>query len=109
MEDRNLFPEQLDGEPQVLVTQYDETTIGASMALARELRQAGLRVDLYPDPGRYGRQFQYAEARGIRYAAILSPREMEEGVVGIKDIGSGEQVSVPSGDVANWLRSHAVT
>ena len=71
--------------------------------LATALRGAGLRVDLYPDQDRYGKQFKYAEERQIRYAALVSPREVEAGVVAVKDLVSGEQVDVPGPTVADWL------
>lgn len=103
MDERNMFPVQLAGSPQVLVTQFDDSTMSASMKLARDLRAAGLRVDLYPDNDRYGRQFKYAEDRRIRYAALISPRELEAGVVAIKDLVSGEQVDVAAGEAAAWL------
>ena len=105
MDEREMFPAQLAGSPQVLVTMFDDSTVPASMKLARDLRAAGLRVDLYPDNDRYGRQFKYAEDRRIRYAALISPRELEAGVVAIKDLVTGEQVDVPAADVATWLCS----
>ncbi|MCC6455211.1 MAG: histidine--tRNA ligase [Caldilineaceae bacterium] len=104
MEEQNMFPPRLAGQPQVLVTLFDDAIIPASLQLARELRAAGLRVDLYPDTDRYGRQFKYAEERQIRYAALLSPREIEAGVVAIKDLVSGEQVEVPAAAATAWLR-----
>jgi histidyl-tRNA synthetase len=67
MEERGLFPVRLAGEPQVLITQFDASTIGASMELAQELRATGIRADLYPDTDRYGKQFKYAEERRIRW------------------------------------------
>jgi histidyl-tRNA synthetase len=103
MEEQEMFPARLAGQPQVLVTLFDEASTAASLRLAHELRATGLRVDVYPDTDRYGRQFQYGEARQIRYAALLSPREIEAGVVAIKDLVSGEQVDVPAGEVAAWL------
>ncbi len=105
LEERNLFPAQLAGEPQVLVTQFDDSTMAASLALARTLRRSGLRVDLYPDTDRYGRQFKYAEERGIRYAALVSPRELEEGVVAVKDLVTGDQEDVPQDMLSSWLVS----
>ncbi len=62
-------------------------------------------MDLYPDNDRYGRQFKYADERQIRYAALLSPRELEAGVVAIKDLAGGEQTDVPAPQVAEWLRA----
>jgi histidyl-tRNA synthetase len=103
MEEQGMFPPRLAGQPQVLVTLYDDASLPATLALTHQLRGAGLRVDLYPDPDRYGRQFKYADERGIRYAVLLSPREIEAGVVAVKDLASGDQVDVPTGDVAAWL------
>jgi len=105
MEERNMFPPRLSTQPQVLVTMFDESTVAASLALAHRLRGAGLRVDLYPDADRYGKQFKYAEERGIRYATLLSPREVAAGVVAVKDLRSGEQMEVPDASVVTWLQA----
>ena len=105
MEEQNLFPARLAGQPQVLVTQFDASSSGASFQLARHLRQAGVRVDLYPELDRYGKQFKYAEERGIRYALLVSPREVEAGVVAAKDLISGEQSDVPAAEILAWLQA----
>ncbi|RIK36355.1 MAG: histidine--tRNA ligase, partial [Chloroflexi bacterium] len=105
MEEQNMFPPRLSGQPQALVTLYDEQTTGPSLRLAHRLRGAGLRVDVYPDTDRYGRQFKYADERKIRYALLLSPREVEAGVVAVKDLHSGDQVDVPDGEVVTWLQA----
>ncbi|MDQ3248239.1 MAG: histidine--tRNA ligase [Chloroflexota bacterium] len=103
MEEQNMFPAQLAGQPQVLVTQFDEATVAASFQLAQRLRAAGLRVDLYPEIDRYGKQFKYADERNIRYAVLVSGREIEANVVAVKDLTSGEQVDVPAADLITWL------
>src|SRR3954447_18266846 len=104
MEEQNMYPPRLAGQPQVLVTLFDEASSAATMRLAHELRAEGLRVDLYPEPDRYGRQFKYGEERQIRYALLLSSREIEAGVVAVKDLVSGDQLDMPSGEVAAWLK-----
>jgi histidyl-tRNA synthetase len=104
MEEQAMFPAQLAGQPQVLVTQFDEATITASFQLAQQLRAAGFRVDLYPETERYGKQFKYADERGIRYAALVSQREIEAHVVAVKDLVSGEQVDIPEGEIIEYLQ-----
>ncbi len=104
MEEREMFPAQLAGEPQLLVTQFDAASATASLALAHALRAAGMRADLYPDTDRYGKQFKYAEERRIRYALLVSPREIEAGIVVIKDLVSGAQEEVPRGAVVEAMR-----
>lgn len=103
MDEKGLFPSRLAGQPQVLMTQFSEETIPASMSLARDLRRKGLRVDLYPEPTRYGRQFKYADQRQIRFALLLSEREMEEGVVTVKDLKSGNQEEVAPEKIPAWI------
>jgi len=103
LEERGMFPARLAGQPQVLVTQFDESTQVASLRLAHRLRAAGLRVDLYPDLDRYGRQFKYADERTIPFALLLGPNELAQAAVGVKNLGSGEQVAVPMDDIVDWL------
>jgi len=103
MEEQEMFPEQLAGQPQVLVTLFDESTVAASLQLAQKLRSTGLRVDVYPDPGRYGRQFKYADERGIRFALLLGPDEIEQNQIGIKDLVNGEQMSISGDNIGDWL------
>jgi histidyl-tRNA synthetase len=105
MEERDMFPTRLSTQPQVLVTMFDDSTVAASLALAQRLRAAGLRVDLYPDNDRYGKQFKYAEERGIRYAALLSPRELAAGVVAVKNLITGEQVEMAGDELPVWLQA----
>jgi len=104
LEERAMFPQRLAGQPQVLVTQFDDTTASASLRLAASLRQAGYRVDLYPDQDRYGKQFKYAEERGIRFAALVSPRELAANVAAVKDLVTGEQVDVAATELITWLK-----
>lgn len=108
MEEQEMFPPRLMGQPQLLVTQFDDTTMRASLDLAQRLRRAGFRVDLYPDNDRYGRQFKYADERKIRYALLVSPREIDADVVAVKDLESGDQVDVPAGGIETWLSAHLV-
>lgn len=105
MQERGMFPERLAGQPEILVTIHDEDTVAASLAAAQQLRRQGLRVDVFPDPGKYPRQFRHAEQRGIRFALLLGPQERDRGVVVLKDLHTGDQWEMPLDDVAGRLSS----
>jgi histidyl-tRNA synthetase len=105
MEECGLFPERLSGQPEVLLTLFSEDVIRETLNLARSLRDSGLRVDVYPEPGKYGKQFKYADQRQIQYALLLGPHELEQCTVTVKDLGTGEQTEVRSKDVAAWLKN----
>jgi histidyl-tRNA synthetase len=105
MTERQMFPPELVSSPaDVMVTIWNEESLGESLALATELRSQGLRVDLYPEADKMGKQFKYAAARGIPFIAIVGDDERARGEVAIKDLRSGEQRSVKRSDVVEAIR-----
>lgn len=94
LEEKKMFPERLSGQPQILMTLFDEQTIEASLSLAQNLRDHGFRVDLFPSPSKYGKQFKYAEQRGIRFALLLGPEEQKREAVALKDLVTGQQEEI---------------
>jgi histidyl-tRNA synthetase len=87
---------------QVLVTVFNDAQVNASLGLAAELRAAGIRAETYLEPRRnMGRQFAYADAKGIPVAVVLGPDEVERGVVALKDLRSQEQVEYTRGEIVN--------
>jgi histidyl-tRNA synthetase len=90
-----MFPEALVSLPaDAMVSVWNEESIPESVALASELRDAGLRIDLYPEADKIGKQFKYASARGIPFVLVIGEEEKARGDVSIKDMRSGEQNSV---------------
>jgi histidyl-tRNA synthetase len=62
--------------------------------LAAQLRDAGVRVDIaYGERGLKG-AMRAADRSGARIALVLGDRDIEAGTVGVKDLGTGDQVSV---------------
>src|SRR5256714_10319273 len=104
MSEREMFPEELISSPaDVMVTIWNEDSIADSVALAHELRTSGLRVDLYPEADKMGKQFKYASSRGIPFVAIIGEDERARSEVAIKDMKSGEQRSVKRLEVGSVL------
>jgi histidyl-tRNA synthetase len=67
--------------------------------LAAQLRAAGVRVDLaYGDRGLKG-AMRAADRSGARFALVVGDRDIEAGTVGVKDLGSGDQVPVAADSV----------
>ncbi|MCA1566311.1 MAG: histidine--tRNA ligase [Acidobacteria bacterium] len=107
MTEREMFPADLvSAAADVLVTIWDESSAGDALALARELRAGGLRVDVYPERGdKVGKQFKYASTRGVPFVAVAGPDERARGEVSLKDMRSGEQQTVRSAAAAETLKT----
>ena len=110
MGERNMFPAAVVSTPaDVMVVQWFANRSALYLSLANELRQAGLRVELYPDaPGEDGkkvgdRQFKYASARGIPFVAVIGADELANGTVTVKNMNTGVQVTVPRTDIRRTI------
>ena len=104
MTEREMFPVQIGSSAaDVLVAIWNEESIVDSIRLAQELRGAGLRVDLYPEADKLGKQFKYAAARGVSFVVVMGDEERTRGEVAIKDMKTGEQQSVKRDSVASRL------
>lgn len=87
-----------------LVTVFDQERLLDSIALASELRRAGLRVSVYPEPAKLPKQFKYADRLGMRIAVVLGPDELANGNVTVKDLRSGAQQTVRRVDAAACIQ-----
>jgi histidyl-tRNA synthetase len=111
LEKFGCLPKNLSASPaQVLVTVFDESFFPAAMALAAQLRQAGLKVACFPEPIKLARQIKYADRMGIRLALILGPDEQAAGTVNIKDLNAQIQETVLQSNavavIVKMLESH---
>ena len=106
MDERGMFPADIaGGSADVMVTVWSEESVKDSIELARSLREAGLRVLVYPEVDKLGKQFKYASQIGIPKVCILGESELADGKVTVKDMESGEQTTVERADVATSLIS----
>src|SRR5262245_4204633 len=105
MGERGMFPPDVQASgPDVLVTLFDDASEPDALRLAGELRAAGLRVEVYPEAEKLGKQFKYASARNAAYVAILGADERARGEVTIKNMRTGDQTSVARDYAAQRIR-----
>ena len=102
MTEREMFPDLGIG-PQVLLCRMAEVSAADAVRCATGLRQAGVRVEVYADAAPMKKQLGYANAIGVDHVAILGPQEVSQGVVSLKDLRTGEQVSCAPSRVAEHL------
>ncbi len=74
-----------------------------ALRATRQLRAAGLSVIYELRERRFGNQLKSANQAGARRAAIIGPREVDEGKVKIRDLSSGDEREVPFDRLVTWL------
>jgi len=90
---------------QALVTCMDDAQLPEYLALARELREAGIATEAQLEARKLGKQFQYADKAGIRFVLLVGDDEAARGVVRIKDLRRQEQFELPRAGLGPALAS----
>jgi histidyl-tRNA synthetase len=92
MAERKMFPPTLASTPaDVMVATFDAAAAAAAIRVAALLRAAGLRVLVYPDAEKIGKQIKYADSRGIPFVALLGEDEINAGSVTVKNLSTQTQ------------------
>jgi histidyl-tRNA synthetase len=103
LEGLNLFPENLSESVKIMLASFDEPSFEYAFQCATELRAAGVSVEVYPEPGKLKKQFEYVAKRGIPFVAIIGESEMAAKTLTIKDQKSGEQWTATVAEAAGRL------
>jgi histidyl-tRNA synthetase len=111
MGERAMFPPDVQTSgPDVLVTIFDVALANESLRLASDLRAESLRVEVYPETLRAGKDlgkaFKYANARKARFVTVFGTGEAEAETVKIKDMATGGQAVASRSAAAMWIREH---
>ena len=87
MTERGMFPPTLAMSPaDVMVAMFDASAAAHALRVADQLRAHGLRVLVYPDADKIGKQIKYADGRGIPLVALLGDDEIKAEKVTVKDL-----------------------
>jgi len=91
IEELGLFPQAVSTTSKALFINYGEQEAYYAMQAITKLRAQNIKVELYPEALKVGKQFTYADKRKIPFAVIVGESEMKAEKFGFKDLASGEQ------------------
>ncbi|MBQ5700867.1 MAG: histidine--tRNA ligase [Alistipes sp.] len=99
----DLFPAEIGCSTKVLFVNLGEAESLASLCAVNTLRGVGISAELYPDSAKMKKQMEYANRRQIPYVAIIGSNELEQGVVTLKNMNTGEQNTVAVAQLAEYI------
>ncbi|AFK04063.1 Histidyl-tRNA synthetase [Emticicia oligotrophica DSM 17448] len=91
MEELNLFPDNQDVTTKVLVTNFDAEAEKYSLPLLKQLRDAGINAEIYPESSKIKKQFDYANRKNIPFVIVVGSDEIQSGELTLKNMELGEQ------------------
>ncbi|WP_432221984.1 histidine--tRNA ligase [Flavobacterium sp. TMP13] len=104
IEELQLFPETVAASSRALFINYGDKEAFYALQAIQKLRHENIKVELYPDDTKVAKQFQHADKRAIPFAVIVGEEEMVSHKYSLKNLVSGEQISVDFEGLKNALK-----
>ena len=98
-----LFPEEVNFSTKVMFINLGEAEQMASLSIIRQLRDKGVACEIYPEAAKMKKQMEYANRRMIPFVVIIGGNELAEQKATIKNMKSGEQTTLPFGEVSEFF------
>ncbi|MGM9641410.1 MAG: histidine--tRNA ligase [Faecousia sp.] len=76
---------------------------GPAIALATGLREAGIRTQVYMEQKKFKQKMSYCDKLAIPYAVLLGEDEIQAGQCSVKDLATGQQVTVTPAEAADLI------
>ena len=102
LEELKLFPQEVHSGTQVLFFNLGQAESKKAFSLMQQLRDKGIRCELYHEQSKFDKQFKYAERKQIAYAVMIGSRELENNTCVIKKMGTDEQSTIALSDLTGY-------
>ena len=105
LDEQGLLNPELPSAPADALVLPMTADPAAAIALASQLRAAGLKVQLYGEQKKFKQKMAYANKLGVPFAVLLGEDEIAEGACSVKNMITGEQVKLTPAEAADHIRS----
>lgn len=93
------FPKEAVRGTEYLFANMGGSSLEYILSTAAKFRAAGHAAEIYPEPVKLRKQFEYADKKGIKYVILAGDDEIACQELSIKDIQNGEQRKVKISDI----------
>ena len=105
LEDQGYLNNQLNTAPADALIIPMTGDLSAAISLATQLRDAGLRAQIYGEEKKFKQKMSYADKLGVPYVIFLGEEEIQEGAASVKDMRSGQQVKLSAGQALAHIQA----
>ena len=105
LQEQQMLSDELITAPAEAVVIPMGDVLDASVSAATVLRAAGIRTQVYFENRKFKQKIGYADKSGIPFAVLIGENEAAEGKVAVKDMKSGEQLTLSAGEAAAHINA----
>jgi len=92
-----------DEVKKVMLVNLGDASLSYNLNLLKELRNAGIQSEIFPDNDKLKKQFKYADQKGFHFVIVAGSDEQEKNIFSLKDLKSGDQKDVEKDKVVQFL------
>jgi histidyl-tRNA synthetase len=101
----NLFPESATSGTKVLLVQFGGETTSAAFQLLKQIRNAGISCEMYPEEAKLKKQFKYADDNKIPFVVVVGEDEVKSGLWQMRNMTTGDQQALTTDQLIGSLSS----
>jgi histidyl-tRNA synthetase len=98
------FPAEATESTKLLFINFGEKEELHCINLVSKIREAGISSEIFPSAGKMKKQMNYANKKAIPFVALVGDKEIENNIVCLKDMESGEQSDVTIEELIERLK-----
>ena len=102
----DLYPKEAITTTQLLFINFGEAETTYSLPCVAKAREAGIRTEIYPDSAKMKKQMSYANAKEIPFVVLAGEEEMAANKFTLKNMQTGEQVTLTSEALIQTVAMH---
>ena len=105
LSEQGLLNPELEAAPADAIVLPMTEDLGFAAETATLLRESGIRTQLYTEEKKFKQKLSYASKLGIPFAVIIGEDEAKSGLVSLKDMRRGEQISCAPAEAAEKIKA----
>ena len=105
LSEQGLLNPELEAAPADAIVLPMTEELGFAAETATLLRESGIRTQLYTEEKKFKQKLSYASKLGIPFAVIIGEDEAKSGLVSLKDMRRGEQISCAPAEAAEKIKA----
>jgi len=103
MNQLNIFPKDSGAKTKIFFVNFGELEEKYCLPVLAKLRAAGINGEIYPEPVKMKKQMDYANRKNIPYVCLAGTSEMEEGVITLKNMETGDQQKLTPDELVDLI------
>jgi len=102
----NLWSEDSRSRTKILITLFDKSFLDQAIEISQTLRNEDINNEIYLNlEDRLEKQLKYADKKGIPFAIIFGPKEIQKNTIILKNLKIREQKEIPKSDFIKVIKT----